>query len=67
MKAWLWRYKDVLLSEMLDDDKTCDPISLLWEAVFAVMTPENIEGWYRDSGYVQWLKKLSTCFALLQT
>jgi hypothetical protein len=30
----------------------CDPIGILWEAVMETMTPENIEGWFRDSGYI---------------
>ncbi|KAF9264617.1 hypothetical protein L218DRAFT_862644 [Marasmius fiardii PR-910] len=29
-----------------------DPYALFWNAVYESMTPENIHGWYRDSGYL---------------
>ena len=51
MKAWIRRNNDYVLGELTGDD-TCDPFGMLWEAVFDSMTPENIEGWYKDSGYV---------------
>jgi hypothetical protein len=36
----------------MTNEPTCDPITMLWEAVFSSMTVDNIEGWYRDCGYV---------------
>jgi transposase len=51
MKAWIRKNNDYVLGELTGDD-TCDPFTILWKAVFDTMTPENIEGWYRDSGYV---------------
>ena len=51
MKAWIRKNNDYVLGELTGDD-TCDPYGILWEAVFDSMTPENIVGWYRDSGYV---------------
>ncbi len=51
MKAWIRRNNAFVLGE-LTGDETCDPFAILWEAVFDSMTPEHIEGWYRDSGYV---------------
>jgi hypothetical protein len=51
MKAWIRRNKDYVRGE-LSGDPTCDPYTMLWEAVFTAMTPENIAGWYRDLGYV---------------
>ena len=50
-KAWIRRNKDYVLAELTGDD-TCDPYSMLWEAVFDSMQPESIAGWYRDCGYV---------------
>jgi hypothetical protein len=51
MKAWLRRNRDFVLGE-LTGHADCDPHRLLWSAVFESMTPENIRGWYRHSGYV---------------
>jgi len=48
MKAWIQRNNGLILGK-LTGDETCDPF---WKAVFDSMTPEHIEGWYRDSGYV---------------
>lgn len=50
MKAWIRRNNDFVLGE-LTGDETCDPIAIIWKAVFDSMTAEHIEGWYRDSGY----------------
>ena len=51
MKAWIQRNNDFVIGE-LTRDETCDPFAIIWKAVFDSMTPENIEGWYRDSGYI---------------
>lgn len=51
MKAWIRLNRDYVLGEMTNEP-TCDPIAMLWEAVFSSMTVDNIEGWYRDCGYV---------------
>ena len=51
MKAWICANNAYVLGE-LAGEHTCDPYKVLWEAVFESMTPENIVGWYRDSGYV---------------
>lgn len=51
MKAWIRRNSDYVIGELMGEP-TCDPIGMLWEAVFETMTPHSIEGWYRDSGYV---------------
>ncbi|TFK59245.1 hypothetical protein BDN72DRAFT_743395, partial [Pluteus cervinus] len=48
MKAWIRKNRDFVLGEMTGEE-TCDPYELLFEAVFSVMTPEKIAGWYRDS------------------
>ncbi|KAJ6571918.1 hypothetical protein B0H19DRAFT_847694, partial [Mycena capillaripes] len=50
-KSWIRRNRDYVLIE-LDNGVDCDPIGMLWEAVYTAMTPEKIEGWFRDSGYV---------------
>ena len=49
MKAWIRRNRDYVLGE-LTGDETCEPFAMLWEAVFATMTPNSIVGWYRDCG-----------------
>ena len=51
MKAWIQKNNDYVLSELAGEDR-CDPYKMLWEAVFKSMTSENIEGWYKDCGYV---------------
>lgn len=51
MKAWIRRNRDYVLGE-LSEEPMCDPIAMLWEAVFVAMDSESIRGWYRDSGYL---------------
>jgi len=51
MKAWICSNRDYVLGE-LSGAETCEPMAMLWTAVFDSMTIENIEGWYRDCGYV---------------
>jgi hypothetical protein len=51
MKYWIRRNRDYVLGELEGRDD-CDPLGMLWEAVSNTMTPENIEGWFRDCGYV---------------
>ena len=50
MKAWLRHNRDYALMELGGEVDT-NPFALLWEAVFAAMTPENISGWYAHCGY----------------
>jgi len=52
MKAWIQQHCDDVLRAMDNDSEITDPFAILFEAVFASMTPDNISGWYRDSGYV---------------
>lgn len=52
MKAWIRDNREALLAKMAVTDKAA-AYSLLWEAVLTAMTPQNICGWYRDSGYVR--------------
>lgn len=51
MKAWIRSNNQYVLAELTGED-TCDPYTMLWQAVFESMTPEKIIGWYRDCGYV---------------
>ncbi len=51
LKAWIRRNRDYIIGE-LTGDPTCDPIAMLWEGVFTVMSPESVEGWFRDSGHL---------------
>ncbi|KJA13536.1 hypothetical protein HYPSUDRAFT_94813, partial [Hypholoma sublateritium FD-334 SS-4] len=51
MKAWIRGNRNYILVE-LSGEETCNPHEMLWSAVFESMIPDNIAGWYRDSGYV---------------
>ena len=51
MKAWIQSNNQYVLGELTGED-TCDPYTMLWQAVFESMTPEKIIGWYRDCGYI---------------
>lgn len=51
MKAWLRANRDFVRGE-LTGEETCDPIGMLWNAVFSSLTPENAHGWYKDCGYL---------------
>jgi transposase len=51
MKAWLRRNCNYVLGE-LTGDAYCNPLAILWRAVYESMTPENINGWFHNSGYV---------------
>lgn len=51
LKAWIRRNRDYARGE-LTGELTCDPYSLLWEAVFASVTEEKVRGWFADSGYL---------------
>ncbi|KAI0365360.1 hypothetical protein BV20DRAFT_938147, partial [Pilatotrama ljubarskyi] len=56
MKAWILRNRDYVVGELMGEP-TCDPRKLLWDAVYSTMTPENIRGWYTDSGYTHWVQE----------
>ncbi|KAF8210948.1 hypothetical protein K438DRAFT_1569903, partial [Mycena galopus ATCC 62051] len=51
LKAWVRRHRDDVLREMEGRDG-CNPIGVLWDAVYEIMMPENIAGWFRNSGYI---------------
>ncbi|KAJ6620064.1 hypothetical protein B0H10DRAFT_1792322, partial [Mycena sp. CBHHK59/15] len=56
LKYWIRRNCDMVLFEM-DGGDDRDPTGLyhtgvLWNAVYEIMTPQHVEGWFRDSGYV---------------
>lgn len=54
MKAWTCKNNEYILGELTGDD-TCDPYTILRQAVFDSVTQENSENiveWYKDSGYV---------------
>ncbi|KIK12022.1 hypothetical protein PISMIDRAFT_99217 [Pisolithus microcarpus 441] len=36
----------------LTGELTCDPYQMLWDAVFASMTPQKAQGWFAHSGYI---------------
>ena len=53
-KAWLRANRDYVQAE-LDVQQPQDmysPYLMLWDAVFASITQEKIEGWYTDCGYM---------------
>ncbi|KDQ05475.1 hypothetical protein BOTBODRAFT_122768 [Botryobasidium botryosum FD-172 SS1] len=51
LKAWIRANRDYVL-RALTGGPLSDPLSVLWGAVFMVMTPEKSIGWYRECGYV---------------
>ncbi|KZP31944.1 hypothetical protein FIBSPDRAFT_723534 [Athelia psychrophila] len=51
LKAWLRANREFVRAELMGEIN-CDPISMLWEAVYASLTPENAHRWYKDSGYL---------------
>ncbi|KIK24466.1 hypothetical protein PISMIDRAFT_98660 [Pisolithus microcarpus 441] len=50
IKAWIRANQAYVRAELSGSD-TADPYGMIWEAVFATVTPEKIIGWYRDCGY----------------
>ncbi|OAX38739.1 hypothetical protein K503DRAFT_690996, partial [Rhizopogon vinicolor AM-OR11-026] len=51
IKAWIRRNREHARGELMGDP-TCDPYQLLWDAVFATVTPEKARGWFAHSGYL---------------
>lgn len=51
MKAWLRANHEFVRGE-LTGAASCDPIGMLWDAVFSSLTSESAYGWYKDSGYL---------------
>lgn len=51
MKAWIRSNRDYVRAEMTGE-LTCDPYTMLWEAVFSSITAAKAEGWFRDCGYI---------------
>lgn len=51
LKAWLRSNCEFVRGE-LTGEQTCDPLSMLWEAVFASLTSDSARGWFKDSGYL---------------
>ncbi|KAJ2911978.1 hypothetical protein MD484_g8431, partial [Candolleomyces efflorescens] len=51
IKAWIRANRDYVRGE-LSGEITCDPYTMLWEAVFDTVTPEKARGWFHDSGYL---------------
>jgi hypothetical protein len=50
IKAWLWANQDYVLGETEGYDS--DSYTLIWEAVYGVVTPDKIYGWYQHSEYI---------------
>jgi hypothetical protein len=44
IKSWLRGNRDYVLGEMEGYEN--DPYALIWEAVYMVVTPEKVYGWY---------------------
>ncbi|KAI0691761.1 hypothetical protein BC835DRAFT_1278886 [Cytidiella melzeri] len=51
MKSWIQANRDYIFGEVTSRD-AFNPHHIIWNAVFATMTTENITGWYCDSGYI---------------
>lgn len=54
IKAWIHSNRDYVHSESIPDglDTCVQPYFMIWDAVFGVVTPEKVEGWFKDSGYL---------------
>ena len=54
IKAWIRGNRDCVCSELVPDDldSAIHLYSIIWEAVFTVVSPEKAEGWFKDSGYL---------------
>ena len=50
IKAWLRANRDYITGEL--GGPSCDPYTLIWEAVYGVVTPEKAYGWYKHSEYI---------------
>ena len=50
IKAWLRLNCNYILEKT--ERLECDSYTLIWEAVFEVITPEKIVRWYRHSEYL---------------
>ncbi len=50
LKSWLRSNRDYVLGEM--EGAAVDAYALIWEATYAVMTPESARGWFRHSEYI---------------
>jgi hypothetical protein len=51
LKAWIRRNRGYARGELMGEP-TCDPYQLLWDAVFALVTPEKARGWFAHSRYL---------------
>ena len=51
IKAWIRSHRDEVLIEM-DGSLESRPYEILWEAVFASVTVDKVQGWFRDCGYL---------------
>lgn len=50
VKAWIRANRLYVLAE--NEGVACDPYSLIWEAVYTVITPEKVHGWFKHSEYI---------------
>lgn len=51
MKAWLRANHEFVKGELMGL-ASCDPIAMLWDAVFSSITAESAYGWYKNSKYL---------------
>ena len=50
LKPWLHSNCNYVLGET--EGPGCDSYALIWRAVYIVMTPEKIFGWFQHSKYI---------------
>ena len=50
IKAWLRANRDYVLGETMGPGS--DPYVLIWEAVYGVVDPQKVRGWYCHSEYI---------------
>jgi transposase len=50
IKAWMRANHDYISGEM--EGPSFDPYTLIWKAVYGVVTPEKAYSWYKHSEYI---------------
>jgi len=51
IKAWIQANQSYVRAE-LSGGNNADPYGMIWQAVFAAVNTDNVQGWFRDCGYL---------------
>ncbi|KAJ7041414.1 hypothetical protein C8F04DRAFT_878247, partial [Mycena alexandri] len=52
MKAWIRAHRDYTGPVLAGQPGADSPYAMIWQAVYASMTPEKAQGWFQHSGYL---------------